>query len=42
MTAKERMNLTEWLKNQGVENEKIIECLESVEGSRSDRNESHG
>lgn len=32
MTAKEILNLIDWLRQQGFNNDKIIECLESVEG----------
>lgn len=32
MTAKELLNLIDWLRKQGFENDKIVECLESVEG----------
>ena len=34
MTAKEWLHLIDWLRGQGFEDEKIIECLESVEGRR--------
>lgn len=34
MTAKELLNLIDWLRKQGFEDEKIIECLESVEGQK--------
>lgn len=30
MTAKELVNLINWLRNQGFSDEKIIECLEFV------------
>lgn len=32
MTAKEILNLIDWLRKQGFDNDKIVECLESVEG----------
>ena len=32
MTAKEALNLIDWLRKQGFDNDKIVECLESVEG----------
>lgn len=32
MTAREILNLIDWLRQQGFDNDKIIECLESVEG----------
>ncbi|MEH2933357.1 hypothetical protein [Acutalibacter sp. JLR.KK004] len=32
MTAKELLNLIDWLRKQGFKNDKIVECLESVEG----------
>ena len=34
MTARELLNLIDWLRKQGFENDKIIECLESVEGKK--------
>ncbi len=35
MTAKELLNLIDWLRAQGFSNEKIIECLETVEGRKN-------
>lgn len=35
MTAKELLNLIDWLRAQGFPNEKIIECLETVEGRKN-------
>lgn len=35
MTARELLNLIDWLRAQGFSNEKIIECLESVEGKKN-------
>lgn len=32
MTAKEVLNLIDWLRAQGFSNDKIIECIEAVEG----------
>ena len=34
MSAKELLNLIDWLRRQGFEDDKIIECLESVEGRK--------
>lgn len=34
MTAKELLNLIDWLRSQGFSDEKIIECLEFVEGKK--------
>ena len=34
MSAKELLNLIDWLRKQGFEDDKIIECLESVEGRK--------
>ena len=34
MTARELLNLIDWLRKQGFEDDKIIECLESVEGRK--------
>lgn len=36
MTAKESLNLIDWLKGQGSSNEKIIECLKSVDGKKQE------
>lgn len=32
MTAKEILNLIDWLRAQGFDNDKIIDCIETVEG----------
>lgn len=32
MTAKEILNLIEWLRNEGFDNDKIVECIEAIEG----------
>ena len=34
MTARGLLNLIDWLRKQGFEDDKIIECLESVEGRK--------
>ena len=34
MTAKELLNLIDWLRGQGFDDDKIVECLESVEGRK--------
>ena len=34
VTARELLNLIDWLRKQGFENDKIVECLESVEGKK--------
>lgn len=34
MTAREILNLIDWLRAQGMDNDKIVECLESVEGRK--------
>lgn len=34
MTAKELLNLIDWLRKQGFEDDQVIECLESVEGGK--------
>ncbi len=38
MTAKEVINLIDWLRKQGFDNDKIIECIESVEGKEPGKN----
>jgi len=35
MTARELLNLIDWLRAQGFSNEKVIECLEKVEGRKN-------
>lgn len=32
MTAKEILNLIDWLRAQGFDNDKVVECIEAVEG----------
>ena len=34
VTARELLNLIDWLRKQGFEDNKIVECLESVEGRK--------
>lgn len=34
MTAREMLNLIDWLRAQGMDNDKIVECLEAVEGRK--------
>lgn len=34
MTARELLNLIDWLRAQGMDNDKIVECLEAVEGRK--------
>lgn len=34
MTARELLNLVDWLRAQGMSNDKIVECLETVEGHK--------
>ena len=36
MTAKEILNLIDWLREQGFDNDKIIECIETVEGKKKE------
>lgn len=38
MTGKEILNLIDWLKNQGFDNDKIVECIEAVEGKKPEKN----
>lgn len=39
MTAKEVLNLIDWLREQGFENDKIVECIEAVEGKKNNEQE---
>ena len=34
VTARELLNLIDWLRKQGFEDNRIVECLESVEGKK--------
>ncbi len=34
MTAREVINLIEWLKEKGFDDSEIVECIESVEGKK--------
>lgn len=34
MTARGLLNLIDWLRAQGMDNDKIVECLEAVEGRK--------
>lgn len=34
MTPRELLNLVDWLRAQGMDNDKIVECLEAVEGRK--------
>ena len=34
MTAREVLNLIDWPRAQGMDNDKIVECLEAVEGRK--------
>lgn len=34
MTAKEILNLIDWLREQGFDNDKIVECIEAIEGKK--------
>lgn len=34
MTAREIINLIDWLRTQGFDNDKIVECIEAIEGKK--------
>ena len=34
MTAKEILNLIDWLRAQGFNNDKVVECIEYTEGKQ--------
>ena len=42
MTAKEVLNLIDWLRAQGFDNNKIIECIEAVEGKKKKTKDKDG
>ena len=37
MTAREILNLIDWLREQGFDNDKIIECIEATEGKKKEK-----
>ena len=37
MTAREILNLIDWLRNQGFDNDKIVECIEAIEGKKKEK-----
>ncbi len=34
MSAREILNLIDWLREQGFDNNKIVECIEAIEGKK--------
>ena len=38
MTAKEILNLGDWLRAEGYSDDKVIECIEVVEGRKKPNN----
>lgn len=39
MTAKEIINLIDWLRAEGFNNDKIVDCIESVDGKKNKPND---
>ena len=39
MTAREILNLIDWLRKQGFDNDKIVECIEAIEGKKKEKAE---
>ncbi len=39
MTAREILNLIDWLRLQGFDNDKIVECIEAIEGKKKQEKE---
>lgn len=39
MTAREILNLIDWLRTQGFDNDKIVECIEAIEGKKKEKAE---
>ena len=39
MTAREVLNLIEWLKSKNFTNDDIVDCIESVEGKKKKKEE---
>ena len=42
MTAREILNLIDWLRNEGYGDDKVVECIEAVEGRKSDKEKGKG
>lgn len=36
MSAREILNLIDWLRAQGFDNDKIVECIEAIEGRKEE------
>lgn len=39
MTAREILNLIDWLRAQGFSDEKVVECIEATEGRKKEKDE---
>lgn len=39
MTAKEILNLIEWLKSKNFTSDDIVDCIESIEGKKTEKEE---
>lgn len=39
MTAKELLNLIDWLREQGFDDDKVVECMEAVRGKKDQQKE---
>lgn len=39
MTANEILNLIDWLRAQGFDNNKVVECIEAIEGKKKKKEE---
>lgn len=37
MSAREILNLIDWLRKEGYGDDKVVECIEAVEGRTSDK-----
>lgn len=42
MSAREILNLIDWLRAQGFDNDKIVECIEAIEGRKETNEETTG
>lgn len=42
MTAREILNLIDWLRNEGYGDDKVVECIEAVEGRKPDKDKTKG
>lgn len=42
MTAREILNLIDWLRKEGYGDDKVVECIEAVEGRKPEQEKNKG